>query len=353
MEGACAMDVTPLKRYTEPHYPSQCTLAEHPELLRLVPRRWQCNRLVLAALGMTTSMALAGCARPATATSDQSTDQPNPIRAAADSRPEYLGKVAVPWRMLTEDEARAVILDEFAGTGVRFQPDARTLRAVHVPVIDGAHISMTLDSPTDRSLRERQIELSRRLAGAVGPRAWGTPPVGLPGAIATRLVERLSGGPMTQSTEVAAIADEAIAAAKAVDGTKRKDGWIIHALTGEPEGTAPYAFPGGTWLARTTDITLDGASDDPAVAFEYLLGPRGVTTNVQSPKELSRDPDGIELGPCQDVPESLRLALDLAEPGVRHAVFHDPGRASLESAQDALRVQVREFIEWLRAEGVL
>jgi hypothetical protein len=329
MEGDCAMDVTPLRR------------------------RAQRYRLALVVLGVAVSMAATGCGRQTSAVAEHSAAGPSSLGAVADGCAGIGGKAPPPWRMLTEDEARAVIGDELGRAGLKVRMDARSLRDLHVPVIDGSHICYELDSPTNRSLRDRKVELSRRLADAVGPRAWGTPPVELSDAIATRLVERLRGGLTTQSPEVAAIADEAIAAAQAVDGTKRENGTTIHALTERPEAAALHAFPGGTWLARTADITLDGASDDPAVAFEYLLGPRGVTTNVPSPRELSRDPDGIELGACQDVPESLRLALDLAEPGVRHAVFHDPGRASLESAQDDLRAQVSDFIEWLKAEGVL
>ena len=58
------MDIRSVREYRSPSYPTQGILAEHPELLRLVPERWRRNRLVLTGLGLTCSLLLAGCPPP-------------------------------------------------------------------------------------------------------------------------------------------------------------------------------------------------------------------------------------------------------------------------------------------------
>ena len=44
------MKITPVKRYKTPQFPIHEALLKHPELLRLVPRRWANSPLVLSAL---------------------------------------------------------------------------------------------------------------------------------------------------------------------------------------------------------------------------------------------------------------------------------------------------------------
>jgi hypothetical protein len=46
------MPLTPLRIYRRPGYPTQDYLLEHPELLRLVPKRWQNHPIVIALLGI-------------------------------------------------------------------------------------------------------------------------------------------------------------------------------------------------------------------------------------------------------------------------------------------------------------
>ena len=54
------MKVTPIKQYSRPNFPTRTILDERPELLRLVPKRWQRNPVVIAALAATAALATAG-----------------------------------------------------------------------------------------------------------------------------------------------------------------------------------------------------------------------------------------------------------------------------------------------------
>ncbi len=62
-----------VRRYVVPHYPTRDYLLEHPELLRWIPKRWQHNPLVLGALGMVVPLILA---RPAVAAGEGVKDAP-------------------------------------------------------------------------------------------------------------------------------------------------------------------------------------------------------------------------------------------------------------------------------------
>ena len=54
------MEIKPLKNYAKPGYPIRPEVDERPELLRLLPKRWQANPAVVAALTACLAMAAAG-----------------------------------------------------------------------------------------------------------------------------------------------------------------------------------------------------------------------------------------------------------------------------------------------------
>ena len=161
------MKITPVKRYRTPNFPIHEVLQKHPELLRLVPKRWANSPLVLSALAFA-CLILTSRAEAAEAFWDEaefdeaSVEQTETLRDA----PAYLpvaGSSAVPAAntenrhiapifqhglgrgsfgcmssaspvFLTEDEARKAIQEEAASAGIRFEPDVKTLEAVEMPL---------------------------------------------------------------------------------------------------------------------------------------------------------------------------------------------------------------------------
>ena len=111
------MKLAPLKDYREPAYPTKEVLVQDPELLRALPRRWREGGGVLAKM--------AGLVAVTT------------LAAAVILPMGTYGCVAVsPPLFLTEDEARAVIEQEAKKAGVEFTEHGRILRGVDLPVTD-------------------------------------------------------------------------------------------------------------------------------------------------------------------------------------------------------------------------
>lgn len=133
------MQIKPVKHYPEPGFPTRGAIDERPEILMLVPRRWRTNPLVLAAIA-------AACASGAYG----DTKSPNP--------PARLAGVPMPPRfvVLSEKEARQVIVAEARKAGLRFSPDILKVtlpgtkpNATDDPTPSGREITITLDG-TDK-----------------------------------------------------------------------------------------------------------------------------------------------------------------------------------------------------------
>jgi len=141
------MEITPLKKYAVPEYPIRPEIDARPEILRLLPRRWQANSAVVAAL--TACLAMSGCGKSGAA------DAPSrvaPIFEHGDGNGAF-GCIAInPPVFLSEDEARNVIVDEAKRAGISFSTDDKVLPSVEVPVT-------TTNSSGSRRLRNRALTL--------------------------------------------------------------------------------------------------------------------------------------------------------------------------------------------------
>ncbi len=129
------MKIHPVKRYSEPRYPTNRVLDQHPELLRLIPKRWQGNPVLIAALTglcvLTASCRALSSSKPPTPTS----------RVAPIFRHGYgvggYGCVATAAPVfLSEEEARKIIVDEGKRGGLTFEPGTAPLKGISVPVIE-------------------------------------------------------------------------------------------------------------------------------------------------------------------------------------------------------------------------
>jgi len=112
------MDLKPITRYAAPRYPTNAYLVEHPELLRLVPKRWRGNKVVLRTLSATIFLVIS-CQGQAAKVA--------PVFVHGAGRGTF-GCVAInPPVVLSEDEARQVICDEARNAGVEFSDTAFVL----------------------------------------------------------------------------------------------------------------------------------------------------------------------------------------------------------------------------------
>jgi len=123
------MDLKPVKHYAGPRYPTSAYLVEHPELLRLVPKRWRGNKVVLATLG----------AAAVLVTSCQSlhvSGKLAPIFVHGEGRGTFGCRATNPPVLLSEDEARAVITAEAAKAGLKFDFRGFEIPRAHIPETD-------------------------------------------------------------------------------------------------------------------------------------------------------------------------------------------------------------------------
>jgi hypothetical protein len=115
------MRTRPLKHYPTPRFPTRYILYAHPELLRLVPRRWRKCPVVLAALAGV-CVVLMGCREVAGGGATPSRVAPLFVHGQGEGA---FGCIVVnPPVFLTEAQARRVIAEEAAKAGIVFQADA-------------------------------------------------------------------------------------------------------------------------------------------------------------------------------------------------------------------------------------
>lgn len=143
------MNVAPVRTYKEPKYPVKDILDANPELLNIMPRRWQGNPAVLAALA---SMCL--MASSVRVSADQQKKQPvqkshvAPIFKHGNGQGSFGCISCNPPVFLSEDEARQVIVEEAKRAGIFFAADKQILQGLSVEKINTS-CSITLNDVSD------------------------------------------------------------------------------------------------------------------------------------------------------------------------------------------------------------
>ncbi|MFA6035045.1 MAG: hypothetical protein WC889_19255 [Myxococcota bacterium] len=133
------MKLEPVKRYRQPKYPTRDYLVEHPELLKLVPKRWRNNRLVLSVLSATaflifSSLSIAGESKQGAAKARVAPIFEHGVGQGA------IGCVVVnPPVFLSEAEARKVIIEEAKKAGLDLRGRSRVVKNVQIPLLDEYH----------------------------------------------------------------------------------------------------------------------------------------------------------------------------------------------------------------------
>lgn len=271
------MNVRPVRRCSRPGYPTNRILQEHPELLMLIPKRWQGNRVLITALTglcvlMTSSRALSD-GKPLTVTSRVA-----PIFQHGDGVGAFGCISTAAPVFLSEDEARQIIADEGKRAGLTFVAGTSTLRDVNVPLIEALEMQVT-----------------------------------------------------------------------------RKSGKLAK---------APFKFK-----TKKTNLKVDGEDKRRKIAFEFVSKEDFKEWSVEDPVQVASVAWDDILGTAALFRESLAKS----KPQGAYGVFYDPvaysqirfdeerfdpqsaarDKAEREQAEKDLRAQVKDFIKWLKAEGII
>lgn len=282
-----------VRRYAAPQYPTRQYLAEHPELLRWIPERWRQHRLVLGVLSMVIPLVVS---RPAAAGDAKGKDvgvsRVAPLFIHGEGRGSF-GCVAVnPPVFLSEDEARQVVQDEARKEGVVFAPDDLTIKCVKVPVTDEYEFLLDL-METERA----------KEAGRGKEKALRTP--------------------RTQRIDLV------------MDGYDKK-----HDVAYEVVTQKDFA----DWEAKDRSVACSVSSYDFKTAAQRLtngLAQAGATTRI-----------AVFYEPGASAPEMKRPARDATENDWK-AYLDASRKAARDLGEKQLREQVRDFLEWLKAQGVI
>jgi len=152
------MKVTPVIQAAMPRYPTQAALQAHPELLRALPGRWRRHALIASGLAGCCSLLLLQAQR---ADADPvSRVAPLFHHGAGNTRSFYgtsFGSLPV---FLPEDEARQVIAEEMKQFEITFTPDSPTIEGLTIRVsrlVRSRERPVTVSLTLDGEDRQRRI----------------------------------------------------------------------------------------------------------------------------------------------------------------------------------------------------
>lgn len=288
--------LSPLPNYKSPSYPTKEQIQLHPELLRTVPRRWARNPVVLTALSLVLSAGLTACGTASDSILPDSNSAPAASDASGASNPPSSGNSTISVAS-TEDSSQ-----------------------------DSANDPTTLDIPI--------------FAHGTGRGSYGCESVA---------------PPVFLSEEEAMQVIEEECAAQGIDLTGQK----TISGTFPATSTLPEAVSGGASdQTYTGDLSLDGYSDDLGIGVEFvstddILDWKADTGMAATVEEFDLKGTAQRLADCTD----------------NVAVFYDPTadddldftgsneesyvESSREQSLEELRAQVRDFLQWLKAQGVI
>jgi hypothetical protein len=357
------MKVTPLKRYTAPRFPTREAANANPALLRLLPKRWQRNATVVAAVGATAALVYAVMHRP----------EPTPGVQVA---PLFLhgdgiyhgwwGCISVkPPVFLSEDEACTVIQEEAHRVGLSLTDAAIPLPNTKVPFVNPYHLpsrGQRQSLLTDGHNATQNI--SYIFVSAEDINHWEAKPL-----ISPRTVNGSAGRYDTATLHAAQQIDESLHYAKR-PGTyaifydpleEVTKGDFVCIQRNSMELAPPEFFQKldvTTNIDRYTEYEL--SLDKHKITFHensdfyefdgdtYLLP--GILDNGMRQYFVPLYQTCRALGlPLRKDPETHMITVTNPHTGVRCTISPGGPRES----KDALRQQVRDFITWLKAQGII
>jgi hypothetical protein len=289
-----AMRIKAVRRYIAPQYPTRDYLLEHPELLRWIPKRWRKNRLVLGVLGMIVPL-IVGCST--SEADDNEAKAPStgirvaPLFVHGNGRGAFGCVVVNPPVFLSEDEAQQVIRDEAKKAGIEFKDTQLTFTGVMTPVTNRF----------DFIAKENAAEEAGRQ-----PKEKPQPPK-----------------PKTQKCDLS------------LDGYDEKHGIAYEFVSDDDFNCWETRKPGLSCTVSRYDFKataevlargLAGVNDKKIVGFFYE--PAAGPGKVSYPQKGATDADWKAFGEARE-------------------------KSGKENGKEELRKQVRDFLAWLKAQGVI
>ncbi len=299
------MNIEPIKKYCIPKYPEKSEVLHNPAMLKAIPERWKDNISIGVALSSILALTLTGCGSSQTGTngnSDKTGNGSSKVQQQATVAPIFehgggrgsfgCSSVTAP-SFLTEHEALLVIQEEALKYGVNFE----NLKYGESPK-KGINELENVDIPETK--------------------LYFTP----------------------KSNDAGFLA---------------KDGSIIDST-------------------QKGNLILDGYDADKKIGFEFVsvddykkwVAGQDVWASVEVydvknaakllQKGISNKNGDSNIGVFYDpmpLDEVFKSASEKAKQEGKSVDYHEISKKTIEMADEQLRLQVRDFLEWLKAQGVI
>lgn len=344
------MKLSPLKDYRGPEYPTQEILKAHPELLRVLPRRWHNNPLVLGTL-----VGLLALMEQSTAKAD---DKPTlrvaPIFEHGEGQGAF-GCVAIaPPVFLTEAEAREVIEDEAKKAGVEFTKRGHQLKQIPVPFLENFvvledRIPEVITTSTNSNGESGQTFTVRWKSSDELAKAYRKQ-----SPVQTKEVSRdvdvdLTGWSPQKQIGYRFVSHEnfeARGSLKLEHYEKLPDGTLKNIPSGIGYGSSGshYDVRGA---AQRLERGLEKAKDSGTVGVFYdpFVSPSNPPSFPKLP--AAKPQNGKEFS------KEEKQAQAEAQTKAWQEYEKDYDTAAKQESAEQLRLQVRDFLAWLKAQGVI
>lgn len=291
--------LSPVSHYKEAAYPTKEQVMAHPELLRRIPRRWAGNPLVLTALGLVLSAGLTACGTV------QSSDMPSSPSPRS---------------------------SEETGTSDFLASDLS-----HPTVASAADSAEPSDEASPNAPEALDIPI---FAHGTGRGSYGCESVAPPVFL-------------SEEEAMQVIAEECAAQGIDISGEKTISG------TFPATSTLPEVTSGGeSDKTYTGELTLDGYSEDLGIGVEFVSTDDILDWQADTGMAATVEQYNLK-GTAQRLADCTGNVAVFYDPtaddyrdftGSNEESYVENGKAqSLEE----LREQVRDFLQWLKAQGVV
>ncbi|XHR29922.1 MAG: hypothetical protein ACFUZC_05075 [Chthoniobacteraceae bacterium] len=317
------MKLTPIKSYRDPAYPTNAILTQHPEFLRVLPRRWHNNALVLGSLAgiialMEQSPALA---------EDKPAQRVAPIFVHGEGRAAFGGDGPFPPALLTEGEARVVIEEEAKKAGIDLTTRGYKLNNIKLPVTYNYTLSSAQRAQLVQVVKDVENENKTRMPGSstiTSTRAGDVLAEEDKKPLTTQGDLELDGWNEKLQIGYEFVSDEDFVA------WQNKDLRSMSTVsTHDYLGTARTLQTG---IGKTNTKAIVAVFYQPAANKKKAVIPPDLPKNYN---ELSEDGKKAAQAACHK--EYLKGLTTAAE----------------KATADELRNQVKDFLAWLKAQGVI
>jgi hypothetical protein len=160
------MNVTPVRNYREPRYPSKEKVMENPDILKSIPQRWKGNLYVGAAFSTLLVFSLTSCVQKGTGDTGSNSEAKEvaPVFEHGSGRGSFGCVSVAPPAFLSEEEAFQVIQEELNSYNIKLEKNTLTIENIKVPETKYYLHDSSIDTTVKRNLELDGYDKEKKIA---------------------------------------------------------------------------------------------------------------------------------------------------------------------------------------------